>query len=561
MKTSLKHISIFLLVFCITNAAFSQAIPAATVKKIDSLFKRWDKNTSPGFAVGVVRNDSLIYAKGYGMANLEYNIPITPETIFHMASVSKQFTAYSIVLLARQGKLNLDDDIRKYLTWFPDLKQKITIRNLLNHTSGIRDQWQLLAIAGTRLDDVITEEQIVKILSKQQALNFKPGDEFSYSNSGFTMLGEIIKSVTGKTLRQFTDSAIFKPLGMNHTHFHDDYTEIEPNRAYSYGREKGHFTNAVLSYSNAGATSLFTNVDDMSKWLMNFYDHKVGDQQDIEQLTTKAVLNNGKVQDYAEGIVNDTYRGQKRYTHNGGDAGFRTSVSVFPDLKLGFIAFSNLGDVDPTYRTDQLANLFIRDPAPKKTAAPKKYTNYDLAVLKDTVSIKKFTGDYLSDDGAHFGYRLRKGKLYWITPYGSSNLLIKAEKDTFEMFADPNVKFLFSTNNKKEITVDESWTDGHRLLVKYDTTSKPDKILQTYTGTYYSPELDCNYRIVLKDHKLVLTNAKYNDSPLRLMGDNHLSDDFWWMDNLNVLRDSKNKITGFEINSGRIRHVLFKKVE
>lgn len=560
MRTSLKHVFALLFAFSAANAAFSQAIPEVTAKKIDSLFKQWDNNKSPGFAVGIVRNDSLIYAKGYGMANLEYNIPITPETIFHMASVSKQFTAYAIVLLARQGKLNLDDDIRKYLAWFPDLKQKITIRNLLNHTSGIRDQWQLLAIAGTRLDDVITEDQIVKILSKQQALNFKPGDEWSYSNSGFTMLGEIIKSVTGKTLRQFTDSAIFKPLGMNHTHFHDDYTEIEPNRAYSYDKEKGHFVNAVLSYSNAGATSLFTNVDDMSKWLMNFYIHKVGDQQDVETLTTKAILNNGKVQDYAMGIGVDTYRGQKRYSHNGGDAGFRTSVSVFPDLKMGFIAFSNLGNVDPTWKTDQLANLFIKDPSPKKEVPKKKYTDMAQADLKDTISIKKFTGDYLSADGAHFGYRLSHGKLYWITPYGSSNLLIKAAKDTFEMFTRPEVKFLFGMDGKKT-KVDQYWPDNHRLLIKYDTTSKTDKILQSYTGTYYSPELDCNYRIILKGHKLVLTNAKYNDSPLKLYGDNHLSTDFWWMDNLNMLRDNKNKITGFEVNSGRIRHVLFKRVE
>ena len=559
MKTSLKHLLIFVPMLCMAEMAFSQAIPEATIKKIDSLFKYWDNNKSPGFAIGIVRNDSLIYSKGYGIANLEYNIPNAPETIYHMASVSKQFTAYAIVLLARQGKLNLDDDIRKYLTWFPDLKQKITIRNLVNHTSGIRDQWQLLAMAGTRLDDVITEDQIVKILGKQQALNFKPGDEWSYSNSGFTMLGEIIKSVTGKTLRQFTDSAIFRPLGMDHTHFHDDYTEIEPNRAYSYDRDKGHFINDVLSYSNAGATSLFTNVPDMSKWIMNFYNHKVGDQQDIETLTTKAILNNGKVQDYAMGIGVDMYRGQKRYSHNGGDAGFRTSVSVFPDLKMGFIAFSNMGDVNPTGKTDQLTDLFIKDPSPKKKEA-QKYTDMNQANLTDTVSIKKFTGDYLSADGAHFGYKLKTGKLYWITPNGSSNLLVKAAKDTFEMFSRPEVKFLFGMDGKTT-KVDQYWPDNHRLLVKYDTASKSDKILQTYTGTYYSPELDCNYRIVLKDHKLVLTNAKYNDSPLKLYGDNHLTNDFWWMDNLDVLRDSKNKITGFEVNSGRIRHVLFKKVE
>ncbi|HEY4155840.1 MAG TPA: serine hydrolase domain-containing protein, partial [Puia sp.] len=164
----------------------AQSLPDATRHKIDALFKYWDNYNSPGCAIGIIRNDSLIYARGYGMANLEYGIRIEPETIFHMASVSKQFTAYSIVLLAEKDKLNLDDDIHKYLPWFPDLKVKISIRNLLNHVSGIRDQWNLLAISGTRLDDVITQDQIIKVLSRQQALNFNPGEQYSYSNSGFT---------------------------------------------------------------------------------------------------------------------------------------------------------------------------------------------------------------------------------------------------------------------------------------------------------------------------------------------------------------------------------------
>ena len=282
MSLSKKHLFTCLILISAVAQVPAQSLPDSTTKKIDALFKKWDNSSSPGYAVGVVRNDSLIFAKGYGVANLEYNIPIAPETIFHMASVSKQFTAFSIVLLARQGKLNLDDDIHKYLPWFPDLKVKITVRNLLNHTSGIRDQWQLLAIAGTRLHDVITQDQIIKILGKQQALNFNPGEEWSYSNSGYTMLAEIVRAVSGKSLRQFTDSVLFKPLGMKNTNFHDDYTEIVPNRSYSYDRKDDtHFQNSILSYSVAGATSLFTNVDDMSKWVMNFYNHKVGDQQDI----------------------------------------------------------------------------------------------------------------------------------------------------------------------------------------------------------------------------------------------------------------------------------------
>src|SRR6476660_1039826 len=180
MKTIAAFLLLFVLFFSSTSA---QSLPDSVINKIDSLFSKWNNSNSPGCTVGIVRNDSLIFSKGYGMANLEYEIPNSPATIFHMASVSKQFTAYSIVLLARQGKLQLDDNIHKYLPWFPDLKEKITIRNLLNHTSGIRDQWQLLAISGTRLDDVITQNQIIKILGRQQALNFKPGDQYSYSNS------------------------------------------------------------------------------------------------------------------------------------------------------------------------------------------------------------------------------------------------------------------------------------------------------------------------------------------------------------------------------------------
>jgi len=546
------------LVCCTLSTAFSQTLASDTAKRIDSLFKRWDNTSSPGCAIGIVRNDSLIYAKGYGMANLEYGIPITPEIIFHMASISKQFTAYSIVLLASEGKLNLDDDIHKYLPWFPDLKEKITVRNLLNHTSGIRDQWQLLAIAGTRLDDVITQDQVIKILSKQQALNFKPGAEYSYSNSGFTMLAEIVKSVTGKTLRKFTDSAIFKPLGMTNTHFHDDYTEIVPNRSYSYERNKNHFANAVLSYSVAGATSLFTNVDDMSKWIMNFYDHKVGNQADIVQLTQKGRTNDGKELDYALGIVVDKYHGQTRYSHNGADAGYRTAITVFPDLKMGFIVFSNLGDFNPSGKADQLANLFIKDPSPKSDSKL-RYTDYNKALLMDTLSLKKFEGHYLSDDGAHFAFKIKNNKLYWQVN-GNNNLLIKVQKDTFEMFADPNVKFIFLVNKAKQAVADQYWPGNHRLLLKYDTSPKPDKILLTYTGTYYCPELDCSYRIILKDHHLVLTNAKYSDTELHLFGYDILTDDFWWMDKLKLSRNSKNQIRGFEVNSGRIRHLWFKKV-
>ena len=556
-----------LLLFLISNLAIgaetpAQSLPDSTVSKINKIFSQWDNKNSPGCAVAIVKNDSILFAKGYGMANLEYNIPIEPETIFHMASISKQFTAFSIVLLAKQDKLKLDDDIHKYLTWFPDLKEKITIRNLLNHTSGIRDQWQLLAISGTRLDDVITQDHIIKILSKQQALNFKPGEQYSYSNSGFTLLAEIVRSVTGQSLRQFTDSAIFKPLGMTSTHFHDDYEEIVKNRSYSYSRiDSVHFANSILSYSNAGATSLFTNVNDMSKWIMNFYTHKVGDQRDIEQLTQKGKLNSGKELNYALGIVSDTYNGWRQFAHGGADAGYRTYLAVFPDLKMGFAVFSNLGDVNTGGKLYEVANLFVTDTSKSKLADAQKSMDSSQAVIKDTVAVRKFAGNYISNDGMQMNFHLSNKKLF-VDAFGRTFLLTRGEKDTFSLAMDPGVKFLFSSHARDTTVFAAFSRDEKHLLTKYIAdTSQPDKLLQTYAGTYYCPELDCKYGIELKDHHLVLTNNKYNDTRLNLVGNAHLVNDFWWMNHLMVIRNKKNEIIGFEVNSGRIMHLRFNKVE
>ena len=552
---------ILTVIFECTLNTFAQSLPDSTIKMIDNLFLKWNTENSPGCTVGIVRNDSLIFSKGYGMANLEYAILNEPQTPYHMASVSKQFAAYSIVLLARQGKLNLEDDVHKWLPWFPDLKEKITILNLLNHTSGIRDQWQLLAISGTRLDDVITQDQIIKILSKQQALNFKPGDQYSYSNSGYTMLAEIVKSVSGQTLRQFTDSAIFKPLGMYTTHFHDDYTEIEKNRSYSYDRkDSSHFTNAVLSYSVAGATSLFSNINDMSKWVMNFYSHKVGDQKDIEMLTQKGKLNSGKKISYALGIENDTWKGWREYSHSGADAGYRTYLTVFPDHKMGFIVFSNLDDFNPGKKAYQMASCFIKDTTSKKETIKNELRDSTAAILNDTLSIHKFKGNYIGEDGLPFSFEIKNRQLFYHI-YDESNFLIKEAQDTFSIPQSPKIKFIFSTKGKDTI-VDFITLNQIYHLKKYITdTTQSDEVLKKYTGMYYCPELDCKYGIVLKDHHLYLTNSKYNDAVLTLFGKDNLMNDNWWIDHLLMKRDIKNNIIGFEVNSGRIMHLRFNKID
>ncbi|MPR37202.1 serine hydrolase domain-containing protein [Salmonirosea aquatica] len=443
--------------------AFSQSLPPKTIWQIDSLFSTWTSNTSPGCTIGIVRNDTLVYAKGYGMANLEYDVANTPETIFHVASISKQFTAWSVLLLAREGKLNLTDDIHKYLPCFPDLKAKITIQHLLNHTSGIRDQWQLLAISGTRLDDVVTQDQIIKVLAKQRALNFTPGDQYNYSSSGYTMLAEIVKSVTGQTLRQFADSAIFKPLKMTNTHFHDNGAEIVRNRSYSYNRmEETHFTNSTLSCSTAGATGLLTNIVDLAVWVTSLCNPVKADQQTVEMLTKKLALNSGERLTYASGITVNTFKGWKQYAHGGSDAGFRTHMAVFPEKKMGFVVLSNVGDFDPDARVHALADLFLEE----NKMEPKRESAYSPArVLADTLGLAKLAGNYIGDDGLPLSFE-KKGTGLYSHLFDQTALLQQDSPNNFSLGGADRARFIFKTDGK-DTTVDVKAADQCYHLDKY----------------------------------------------------------------------------------------------
>ena len=235
--------------------------------KIDSIFSNYNDINKPGASVAVVSNGEIIFKKGYGSANLEYDIPVTPSTVFHIASVSKQFTVYAILLLEQEGKLSFDDDIRKHIPEVPDFGTTITLRHLAAHTSGMRDQWSLLNLAGWRWDDVITKDHIMKLVTKQKELNFQPGEEYTYCNTGFTLLAEVVARVSGKSFAEFTEEYMFKPLNMTKTLFYDDHEKVVKDRAYSYYATDGSYKKSVLSYANVGATSLFTTVEDLALWL------------------------------------------------------------------------------------------------------------------------------------------------------------------------------------------------------------------------------------------------------------------------------------------------------
>ncbi len=236
MKKMRCTLIFFVILVSYINSSHGQ-IPDSVVRKVDAIFAEYDKTNSPGCALAILKDGKIIYKRGYGMSNMEYNIAISPGSIFHVASISKQFTAAAIVQLSLEGKLSLDDDIRKYIPEVPDFGHIITFNHLIHHTSGLRDQWDLQGLAGWRDDDVITEKDILEMVARQKALNFLPGEEYSYCNTGYTLAGIAVKKITGISLRAYADSVFFKPLGMTSTHFHSDHSEITPNRTSAYVKD------------------------------------------------------------------------------------------------------------------------------------------------------------------------------------------------------------------------------------------------------------------------------------------------------------------------------------
>ena len=295
-----------------------------------------------------------------------------------------------------------------------DFGPPITIRELLHHTSGLRDQWALLELAGWRHEDVITEQDILNLLWRQKVLNFPPGDQMLYSNTGYTLLGLIVKRVSGMSLPQFTQQRIFQPLGMSHTHFQDDYGRVVKNRAYSYEKgQDGAYKYVALSYSTVGPSSLFTTVEDMAKWDENFYTGKVGGKQLIADIQRQGNLNSGKEINYADGLYIGKYRGLNTVGHDGSDAGFRTDILRIPDQHFSVVVLSNAGDeMNPLDMSQKIADIYLAakleanelKPVPAKTLPPK-------AISVDPKQLADYVGDYAFRPGFVISFTLEGGQL------------------------------------------------------------------------------------------------------------------------------------------------------
>lgn len=385
---------------------------------IDAVFADWNHPDSPGCAVSVLDHGKVVYQRGYGQASLELGVPISPDTVFYIASTSKQFTALSIALLAQQGKLSLDDDVRRYVPELPDYGKPITVSHLVHHTSGLRDYLGLAALAGHDVADSLPLQQALDLITAQKALNYPVGSEYLYSNSNYLLMTVIVERVSGMSLRAFSDQHIFKPLGMRHTQFYDDATRIVPGRTIGHTRnDDGSWSLLRTSYALVGDGGLLTSVKDMEAWERNFLDNRLGlgGPALLEQIITPGKLDDGKPIDYAFGLMAGNYRGLPTVSHGGSFLAYKADMLRFPQQQFAVHALCNAQSATPDRYVRRIADLYLAGlftapvPAPParrssdSEAKPERSTPAQRAAL---------VGDYRSSElDVVYKVRLKDGQL------------------------------------------------------------------------------------------------------------------------------------------------------
>ncbi len=542
--------------------------PSALAADIDRIFAKWDRPDSPGCALAVIEDGRIVHERGYGMADLDHGIPITASTVFHAASLSKQFTAMAIMLLIGRGKVSLDDDVRRYISELPDFGVRMTIRHLLQHTSGLRDQWVLASLSGWRLsDDVVTQEDVSTLVSRMKALNFAPGTDFAYCNTGFTLAGEIVRRVSGMSLPQFVRDKIFKPLHMDASVIRERHGLIVRNHAYGYRvGSDGTFEVRMPNYDVVGPTNLLTTVQDLARWDANFDDATVGGSAALAQMQTEGVLSTGRLIGYGLGLFLGTYSGWKIVEHDGRDAGYRSHLIRFPELRLSLVSLCNIaleGRELPGRLLRRVADLFLaarlRPPRQRRPQAAAAAPHLEAAAVS--------AGPYWSREAA-IGLRIRGEAEALRLEFGDDNGLMTPLGGEYFRWSgslglgDVEIEVAPPAEGKPRKIMLKPEYGGAMVFEAVPAVGVPAGALNEFEGRYYSDELDTAYRVVLEGPALVIKRNKFVPTTLFAA-----SPDEFAIAEMGVLkngrlvfsRDAQDRINGFTLSGDRVRDLRFVK--
>jgi len=519
--------------------------------KIDQIFHQFDSANSPGCAVAVIHKGKVIHNKGYGFANLEYDIPITSKSIFDIASVSKQFAGLAISMLVQEGKIKPDDDIRKYIPEVPDFGKTITIQHLVHHTSGLRDWPSTLHAAGWRWDETFSFADILRMVKQQKELDFNPGERYSYSNTGYNLLAVLVEKVSGISFKQWTQENIFQPLGMNSSAFLDDASRIIKNMAYSYSPADSGYSKAFTALTAVGSSSLFTSVDDLIIWVLHF-NKQIREKDPVYvRMLEKGLLNNKDTVHYGYGLGLDKRGPHPLISHTGGWAGYRTVITNYPEADLSIIILANRGDFNPSNYAFQIADLFIAPVRNKDTPAD---TIQNLQpVSLDTNLAKKYTGMFRLGESWYVTLTLENGQL--MTQANGEPKFPMTPKSPVDFWIDAygaSMKFL-NNNSGAVDTLIYKTIRSYRINPVAPTTEQ----LNAYSGIYSSEELSTTYKIDTDGQKLWLHHFRLGN--IELIPDpvkpGLFSSDLGRIE----FDEAKGKITGLRLSGGRIRNIRFDK--
>ncbi len=547
----MKSHNLLLISLVLSASLFAcQGDKTSSNEQVDALFSKYNSKTTPGCALAVIENGIVVYKKGYGMANLEYDIPNTTATVFDIASVSKQFAGLAISTLVQEGKISLEDDIRKYLPDVPDFGKKITIQQLVDHTSGLRDWPQTLNVAGWRWDEDFLFEDIVRMVKKQQDLDFDPGSKFSYSNTGYNMLAAIVEKVSGKSFRQWTDDNIFTPLAMSNSHFLDNHKTIIRNMAYSYNLSDGKVVKSPTALTAYGSSSLFTTVDDLCLWVIYFEKQIAANDPVYLRMLTEGILNNGEKTQYAFGLGLDVQGGLKTVSHNGGWAGYRTAIVNFPDQRISVIVLSNASDFDSDGAALDVAKIFLKGKFKEESkddvkGRPTIATNVSFA--------KKCTGMYQLGTGWYVTIGL-DGDTLKTQANNEPQFSMVAKSDSVYWIDGYKAAMTFVADKNGEVnSLRYKWISSAKRVtpLKIDTTS-----YARYEGTYYSEELGTEYKVIVSHGRLTLYQMRLGE--IDLSPDPVIPNQF--TSRVGTIRfNGDKKFTGLFISGGRVKNLRFDK--
>ena len=521
---------------------------ATQSEAVDALFAEWDSTTSPGCAVGVFLDGEIVHARGYGMASLELGVPLSPESVFHVASVSKQFCAIAVAMLAADGQLSLDDDVRTHVPELPDFGETITVRQLIHHTNGLRDQYGLFRLAGWRDGDAQTFADVLDFAYRHRRLNFTPDSQWAYCNTSYTLLALIVQRVSGKSLREYTDEKIFAPLGMTNSRFLDDRNEVIPHRTNAYTpRDEGGFKTLNSNVDAVGAICLFTSVTDLLKWLQNFSERKVAGNV-LDDAMTSAKLSNGELTGYGYGLAIEDYRGLRTVRHGGVDSGYRADLSWYPEANFGVVVLSNLSAVKPAHLANQIADIYLADRLGDRGIAGEP------EVELSTEELERFTGIYIQEQTRQVRQvELTDGKLYMPSGFGKPAEMTPVAADRFRVEQPPyEVRFVQDDDRLQLVEIPKSGrTTTYTRIEPVEPTAEE---LAAYVGSYYCYDLDAIHRIYVRDGKLFVNSRKGDERELVPATPDTFT--LPWT-SITFRRDAYGQVDGFDFFNDRIRYLGF----